>query len=327
MKVLPYEPSILDIYHFNSYPRHFGAPNQREVSNFSILNTYIKHYNGKLPIFISHNSYTKDLVLFQQMPWDVDTDKDGNTLEMAYKDLQALADRYHNNEILLTFSGSGFHFYTEFEPTFIPLSPRLNDKMRNYQRKIVEELGLKTVNTSCAESKRLIRIPTTNYVYQNEHSEFVQTDRYAIPINRRILESYSVKDILRLAKTPNPMFYEPNLNGKRKLPIKELLEVKVDEAQLHTDYFEQETLDWSYLTEEQLKHYLSYIMDEKMLKDLWEAHPSHMTRFMACIKIKEYGLSASSAIQIFDRVSYYAHWNNRNVAKQYHQITGIYARN
>ncbi len=261
------------------------------------------------------------------MPWDVDTDKDGNTLEMAYKDLCAMADYYHNNEILLTFSGSGFHFYTEFEPTFIPLSEKLNQQMKAFQRLVVEELGLKTVNVSIAESKRLIRIPTTNYVYMNSDGSMVQTDRYAIPINRRILESYSVKDILNLAKTPNPTFYEPNLGHKKKIAINELLELKVDENYLHTDYFEQETLDWSFLTEEQIKHYLGYIMDEKMLIDLWHTHPSHMTRFMACIKIKEYGLSSSSAIQIFDRISYYAKWDNRNVAKQYHQITGIYARN
>jgi hypothetical protein len=325
MKGLQYEPSILDIYHFNSYPRRFGNPTQREVYNFQTLNVYIKHYNGETPIFVSHNSYTKDLVLFQQMPWDVDTDKDGNTLEMAYKDLQALADYYHNKEILLTFSGSGFHFYTEFEPTFIPLTEKLNQQMKIYQRNMVENLGLKTVNVSCAEPKRLIRVPTTSYVYQESNGNFVKTDRYAIPINRRILESYSVNDILRLAKTPNPTFYETNIDAK-KVPITELLNLKVDENYLKINHFEQETLDWSYLKEDQLKHYLSYIMDEKILHDLWQIHPSHMTRFMACIKIKEYGLALSSALQIFDRISYYANWDNRNVAKQYQQISGIYMK-
>ncbi len=325
MKVQQYEPSILDIYHYNSYPRKFGNPNQIEVNSFQTLNAYIKHYNGETPIFVSHNSYTRDLVLFQQMPWDVDTDKDGNTLEMAYKDLQALADYYHNKEILLTFSGSGFHFYTEFEPTFIPLSEKLNQQMKIYQRNIVENLGLKTVNVACAEPKRLIRVPTTRYVYQERNGEFVKTDRYAIPINRRILESYSVKDILRLAQTPNPTFFEVNLNTT-KTPIKELLTLKVDENYLKTNTFDYLTLDWSYLTEEQLKYYLSYVMDEKMIHDLWQIHPSHMTRFMACIKVKEYGLALSSALQIFDRISYYARWDNRNVAKQYQQISGIYMK-
>lgn len=324
MNTFPYTPSILDSYHFNSYPRRFGSPMQREVNNFQSLHTYISYYDGKLPIFVSHNSYTDKLVLFEQMPWDVDTDKEGTTLEMAFNDLKALADYYSRKEILLTFSGSGFHFYTEFQPAFIPLTEMLNYQMKAYQRQIVEELGLKTVNLSCAESKRLIRIPTTAYVYQGKDGKMVRTDRYAIPINRRVLESYTIKDILELAKTPNPTFIELNIS-KTKTSIQELVGIKVDVHYQKYDTFNT-TIDWSYLSEEQIKYYLSYMMDDKIIHDLWQTHPSHIMRFMACLKMKEFGLPLNSTLQIFDKISLYAHWDNRNLTKQYQQISGIYRK-
>jgi len=320
---LNFQPEMLNLYHFNIFPRNFGTPMQRQIINKQILLSYIKHYNGHTPIFVSHNSFSDDITLYVQMPWDVDTDKDGITLENAYHDLKALADRFSNNEILLTFSGSGFHFYLEFEPTYIPLTQELSAKVHTFQGKIVDELGLKSVNLACAEPKRLIRVPTTRYVYQNGQSNYVKTDRYSIPINRRILESYSVKDILELSKTANPTFFEPNIS-KKKIPIKELLDIKIETKD--TKYFEPITMDWSYLNEENLKHYLSYILDSKMIYELWQEKPSHTVRFMACLKLKEFGLSLSSTIQVFDRLSYFSKWSNRNLAIQYQQIKYIYER-
>lgn len=290
-----------------------------------MLDLYINHFNGATPIFISHNSYSNDLILYEQMVWDVDTDRKDSTLEMAYEDLKKLSNEFENNEILLTFSGSGFHFYLEFEPTFLPLSEKLNLKIKNFQREIIDKLDLKTVNLSCAESKRLIRIPTTKYVHI-ENGENIIENRYSVPINRKILENYSIENILDLSKFPNPTYYEPNLN-KKKMSIKKLLDIKINENQLnYKQNFDSIVLDWSHLNERELKYYLSYILDNKIINDLWQIHPNHMVNFLGCLKLKEYGLSLTSALQIFDRISYFANWDNRNLNIQYYQISSIYRR-
>ena len=300
---------LYHLYNFDLFPRSMGNPIQDKVGSEEEFGYYIAKNNGRHPVFTSSNFVFGESVLYTQMPWDVDTDK-GNSLEEAYREVKKLVE-YFPYDHLLTFSGNGFHFYLKFTPTILPLTPTLRYNIYYFQKRVVDELGLKTVNLSCAEPKRMIRVPLTKYVYI-ESGKHIATDRWAIPLNDDSLQ-LKLEDIISQSRLGMPSFQILNHKTHPVEPL--MVERDVVDVPFTVDVM-RIYIPFLHMDEKLFDRWLKKVFDPLLLTKLMSIHPDHISNLLALTKLREarikgLGLNEKSVREFYARMS--KNWDNRDL--------------
>ncbi len=316
------------LYSFTSFPRNVGNPNQVTVNNYLSYLMFIKANNGKKPLYTSHNPYNlqTQTILYNQMVWDVDTDKPGSTLQMALDDIRTLAHYFKNYDHLISFSGMGFHFYLKFQPTLLPLNDQLRFNIHDFQTKIKAELQLQTVNLACAEPKRIIRIPGSVYVYYDKR--FVITKKHCIPLDDDTVNSKNLDEILEYSYQNDLSHIQ--LPQGRQYNI-DVLKQPVHVAQYSIESLKNDDVNFLSMPHVRFMQWLHLIFDEDMMHSLFmRPHPHHQQLVVACMMACNYHvtptttLSERSVYALFERLSALAQWDNRDISIQHRQIHQIF---
>jgi hypothetical protein len=307
---------ILQDYGLNSYPRYFGNPQQIRVRDFQHLQYLIAKYEGKAPLYISHNMHDFDQVLYTHMFFDFDGKGLENGLERAQEEVKRLYDHFYDYDKRITFSGQGFHLIVKFEPVYTS-AHNIDPKIKAYQKGLAKELNLTTLDLKCAQSTRLMRIPLTRYVWKSGNT-YRTEKRYAIPITREILDE-PISIIMRRSET---LEYEVERYRIKRVKWKDIPEVK-------TEYLSSAAhdadIDFTAMDDEVFTNYLRLILDdEDLIARITKTHTKHNDNLITAIKVKEFGLTMESTVSFFAKLSLVANWDNRNLSVQRQQIAQIY---
>jgi hypothetical protein len=300
-------------YGWDKFPRHIGAPKQFEAKSFEdLINLFVKDL-GKEPIYISHNAYRNNVILYENMAFDFDVG-----LEEAAKDCIKWCEYFDGYSIKINYTGGKIQSFLQVEP-FVSLFENIN--VKKFESKVKKELGLETLDMKCAESKRLVRAIGSNYIRVKKvgnYFEHMYTDKYTIPITVDDLSDLdNVKEM-----SENQIYTHINTGGKRYKIKEEILSTK--------EYIPDSTtisdMDWFSLPEQMFLSVVKNIVNLKtiLFDKLLTDKPDHLTRLNAAIAIKSFGISEHSSKQIFARISDIAHWTNRNLQIQAEQIHSIY---
>ena len=314
--------NIYDIYGLNHFPRYFGYPSQILIKDLDDLKRHMFVHAGRDPLYISHNSHNKEYVVYSQMFFDFDAhSRSEEDILKAQKDCQKFVD-YHRDkvDVLINFTGGGFHVLIKFEPK-IMLIKDIAPKIRGYQKHIKDELKLESMDLKVAEPGRLFRIPLSPYVY-NHNGINVSTNRYDIPINEDILFNYNINELIYLSEHKD---YTINDQNGLKLKIDYLEPYSMKDEEYNEITAEKTDVNFYDFTEEYFRYQVKTILnDEYLINAMFSTHPHHMQNFIACLKVKNYGLSLNSAVSFFSRLSEIAKWDNRDLSIQKYQIETIY---
>lgn len=257
-----------------------------------------------------------------QMFFDVDTDKEGMTISDAQQDIIKLYEYFEDYNKKIVMSGSGFHFYLRFTPKVMKISSEFNAKIKQFQDELITKLDLKTVNSKkCARSTHIAGIPGT--IYMSSH-HVVNEIRWRIPLNGVAIYK-SVGEIMQLSRQRNLSYDEDN-TGKMLMDINLIENREVEIVKLNTNAPTETGIDWMEMSEEEFLSTARIFFDKDLFNTLLTPKPAHSFRFLACVKLKHF-IPFEDALQFFDRFSQIAGWTNRNLVKQYEQISGIYSGN
>ena len=307
---------ILQNYGLNSYPRYFGNPQQIGVRDFQHLQYLIAKYEGKTPLYISHNMHNFDQVLYTHMFFDFDGKGLENGLERAQEEVTRLYDHFYDCDKRITFSGQGFHLIVKFEPIYTSIH-NVDPKIKAYQKGLARELNLTTLDLKCAQSTRLMRIPLTRYVWKLGNT-YRAEKRYSIPITREILDE-PIAIILRRSET---LEYEVEKYQIKRVKWTDVPDVKIE--YLPTTIHDTD-IDFMAMDDEIFMNYLNLILDDNnLISRITKTHTKHNDNLITAIKVKEFGLAMESTISFFAKLSLVAKWDNRNLAVQRQQIEQIY---
>ena len=307
---------VLQDYGLNSYPRYFGNPQQIRVRDFQHLQYLIAKYEGKAPLYISHNMHDFDQVLYTHMFFDFDGKGVENGLERAQEEVKRLYDHFYDYDKRITFSGQGFHLIVKFEPLYTPVQ-KIDPKIKAYQKQLAKELNLTTLDLKCAQSTRLMRIPLTRYVWKLGNT-YRAEKRYSIPITREILDE-PIAIILRRSET---LEYEVEKYQIKRVKWTDVPDVKIE--YLPTTMHDTD-IDFMAMDDEIFMNYLNLILDDNnLISRITKTHTRHNDNLITAIKVKEFGLTMESTISFFAKLSLMAKWDNRNLAVQRQQIEQIY---
>lgn len=323
---------LMEIYKFDNFPRNLGRVRwDKESESFKLFQYPVTDFSQFFhdvwdvakghQVYTSHNAFFENRMWYKQMTFDVDTDKLGSTLEMALSDMRKLVRYFDGADKLASFSGNGFHFFLRFEERELPIDIQLRYAIKNFQKLLVDRLGLKTVNLSCAEPKRIIRIPGTM------HSEDMKEKgiRYCIPVNEELLDK-GLEEIMIASKARVINNYIDN-TGKQKLSIGKLLK-RGDNAvvlEVIDSGDEVSSQNWSGMSELEFKESLAWLLGETLLTKLLSEKPGHKALVYSCIRIYNMRIPLEDAYEIFDRLASLGKWyNGRNVEKRHYSIRKIY---
>lgn len=316
---------ILNDYGFLNFPRFFGTPSQIEVKTLDRLIHHLNMNDGKYPLYISHNSHNGIHVNYAQMFFDLDGKHMENGLKRSLEDTRQLVEEFYDYDKNISFSGQGFHVLLKFSPKFVRMD-EIRGRIREFQERLKNKLNLETLDIKVAEPRRLVRIPLSQYIW-NDGNQYRKENRYCIPISEDILFSEAESDILKRSER---MEYELNPRKLKKMNI-DNLPMSRDEKYI-VEYAES-PLDINFyeVSEQRFREIVYELLyrsggDEKLIHNLFSIHPTHQERFIACLKLKNSGLSLNSIISFFDRLSFLGKWDNRNLEIQKNQITQIMSK-
>lgn len=300
-------------YGWDKFPRHIGSPRQFEAFSFEeLINLFVKNL-GKEPIYISHNAYKNNVILYENMAFDFDID-----LEQAAKDCIKWCEYFDGYKIKINYTGGKIQSFLQVKP-FVSMFENIN--VKKFESMIKGELKLESLDMKCAEAKRLVRAIGSNYIkIQKVNGEYqhMYTNRYVIPITVNDLTDLdNIKEM-----SENQIYTHVNLGG-------ELYDIK-DTILSAKKYVEDDNVipdkDWYSIPENVFLMLVKNIVNSKtvLFDKLMGTKPDHLTRLNSAIAIKSFGVSEESSRQIFARISEIAHWNNRNLQIQAEQIHSIY---
>ncbi len=300
---------ILKLYNFHLLPRTVGIPQQFTVFNFSQIENFFKRYNGKKPLYISHNTFSGPYIYYSNIFFDFDR-KEGLENELQ-KEVLSLAEYFKDNnwKFKINFTGNSFHVFLYVKPF---TAHKNNIDVKKFQRSIKDELNLKFLDLNSAEPKKLTRMPLSRYVKDD-----IITDKYVIPISIDQL-TWDYKDIVE--DSQNMVIHLQN--GGEEADLKDMLWREVEFIEDKQNIF----FDWYKLPDDKFKYYVKIIVNN-LYDEIFSTHPSNTCRFLTVLKIKNFGIDMYGAIQIINRISDMAKWDNRNVEAIEKHVRYIYSEN
>lgn len=197
------------------------------VFDTDYLHQLIKQYNGKLPCFITHNSFRLNEFGF---PKDIKVSKIFIDLDNKAKPENALLDarkvaRFaieQNHPVAFAFSaGKGFHIYPLMEPEYYQVGAGLKEAIRAAQMYFV---GLGQWNTKYEEytpalrtyddkvigdERRLCRVWMTKYVSGHQvNGEYLKLPYHCCPLTSEMILNMTFEEIQEYAKAPQPVNFD-----------------------------------------------------------------------------------------------------------------------
>ena len=315
------ERKVYDIYSINNFPRYFGYPSQILVKNMDELKKNILIHYKRDPLYVSHNAHNKEYVVYTNMFFDFDAhSRSISDIKTAQEEAVTFYNYFKDKtDLLINFTGGGFHFLLKFKPITIKMDT-IKSMIHNFQKDIIKKLDLKTMDIKVAEPGRLFRIPLSPYVYSNNGMNFV-TDRYDIPINGDILLNYDPDDLMYFSRK---MEYTVEEQTGKRMTIDDIKPYYTKEEYEDINKIDAD-INFYAFSEEYFKHQIFELIDDiRLYNELMTVHPKHNTNLIACLKLKNAGLSVNSAITFFARLSEIAKWDNRDLSIQKYQIESIY---
>jgi len=111
-------------------------------------------------------------------------------------------------------------------------------------------------------------------------------------------------------------------NGGEEADLKDMLWREVEFIEDKQNIF----FDWYKLPDDKFKYYVKIIVNN-LYDEIFSTHPSNTCRFLTVLKIKNFGIDMYGAIQIINRISDMAKWDNRNVEAIEKHVRYIYSEN
>jgi len=180
---------------FTDFPRIMGNPFRNEiVYNIDEINTYIKKYKMSYGgVHISVYSYftfvdtfeeDEESALINKIFLDIDND---DWLEIS----QNIDNWLEIYDIIRTYnmSGKGIHFFIGCDSKIINKKKAVS----NFQAFIMKKFNFQLDPSNIGDIARTFRI---NNIFNYKRN------RYCIPLTRKILHTYSIEDIYKLAEKP-----------------------------------------------------------------------------------------------------------------------------
>ena len=300
-------PQLLTYYNFNKFPRFVGNPYQTLVNSYEEFYKYLIKNQGINPIYTMHNVLDENGdVVYEQMLFDLDGK------EKAFEDLKKLYSIFDNYQKIMSFSGSGFHFYLRVKPFTLP--PH-KIGVKEFQTK----LKLKCIDLISAEPKHIIRIPGTLYVKKG-----INQKRYCIPINSSLFD-LSYEELIKLSIKADISHIENN-KGKLLYPNEDLVREE-KEILIIRNEISNSGIDWKNISQENFVELITDVLDDNLFEMVSKPFPKHQYLFSSATKLRTFGYDLNDAINIFDRIS--KSWDEKfrnNKKELIYQLQQIYSR-
>ncbi len=326
---------VYDRYGLLNLPRNFGYPIQMELKSVRQLEKLIDDNDGKLPLYISHNSHNNEYVNVSQIYFDFD----GHgffTMDDALKDERTMAEHLESQKVdfLADMTGRGFRILLKVDPDIVRIRD-VDGVYKGYSKYIKESLNLKTMDLKVAEPKRIMRPPLTTYIYKdNETGENIKTKRHVLPLDLETLFNSDMQELIYMSETLQ--FHVMPIFPKR-ITLEELYEYRQESEYVKGEILDED-IDFMEFSDDYFREQVNDIIrdvdefghdkgpDENLIKKLFSIHPDNNARLIGCIKAKEsnYHLNFNSNVSFFAKLSQIAKWDNRNLDKQREIIRGIY---
>jgi hypothetical protein len=325
---------VYDRYGLLNLPRNFGFPMQMSLHSVKQLERIIDANDGKVPLYISHNSHNNEYVNVAQIYFDFD----GHgtfTMEEALRDERKIAEYLESQKVdfLADMTGRGFRILLKVDPDIVRIRD-IDGVYKGYSKYIKQSLNLKTMDLKVAEPKRIMRIPLTTYIYKEKTGENITTKRHVLPLDMDMLFNSDLQELIYKSET---LEFGIMPLVSRRMSLKELYEYKQESQYIKNDILDED-IDFMEFSEDYFIEQIYDIIrdtdefghdkgpDISLIKKLLSVHPDNNARFIGCIKVKEsnYHLNFNSNVSFFAKLSQIAKWDNRNLDKQREIIRGIY---
>jgi hypothetical protein len=317
-----------------------GDPLQTAVYDEKEFAKWFMCNNGKRICFVSHNSYPKvnknynppNVLEVRVSNMFIDFD-DKDKVENAQLDAIKLIKFCQENKLpfLDSFSGSkGFHHFIRLKPANFVYDEELKIKTRAFHNWLKDKLELRTMDDKCKEPRRLCRIPYSRYAKMGKQKDYVIGDTYCHPIRSEDIMDKEITEIQLQSR--NPEFFIPTIEEGR-FDLNEIIEhfdIDVVEYSADKTIVDGERVSTSRLYEEVPPDDFNELVKSLIPRmcvhnDLFSRNPTHATRRMAVIQLKEIGYSFSQVVSLFEEMSKKFGWVDRMFqGRRIYQIKHIY---
>lgn len=329
------------------FPRMVGDPLQSVVYNDEEFFTWYLKTNGNKPCFTSHNSYPLlnenynppcvKKISVNKLFTDFD---DKAKQENAQLDTIKLIEfcQKENLPFLNQFSGSkGFHHYIKLKPKVYDYSDELKQKTRAVHNWLEHKIGFRTMDNLCKEPRRLCRIPYSRYVKMTGRNIYIKQDNFCVPVSPGYVLDHTFDEILE--HSMNPILLIPKIEEPNMTLDDFILHFSIDVKKYSVNTVEIENKDvieikeyMSDLTKTENTEFIELIKSviPRMCvhNDLTSKNPSHSSRRMAVVQLKQVGYSFSQTVALFEQMSKAFKWVDRkNRDRRIYQIKFIYFHN
>ncbi len=346
---MPSREEIYETYGYMTFPRDFGLSLPDNGTKFNFRRTPVNDPDDLLfksekfsktrdhAEYITHNASHNGKVLFAFMLFDFDGKHTIGGLETARNDVKAWYDIpafAGIDKVISMTSNTGFHGGLKLEPEMVDIAD-LHYGIKEFQERIKRKYNLESLDPAVTEPVKLMRLPLTPYVYQKKipgttQKKWTTTEYNCIPLDRDSLD-LPLPDLLELNMKMSDQ-YLPDMCGKRFNPsivfkLKDeavsrmIIAEKLPPSSIEPDYLSM----YSKLFISTIKETFERQNTLPVYEKLFQIHPDHNTRLVACVTLKSDGISIRSAKQIIARISEFAKWEDRNLEVQDIQIRSIYS--
>ncbi len=298
-------------YDYEIFPRTIGTPIQWEIFDTKTIDDVRQKYTGKLPLYISHNAHHKNLVFFRMLMFDFDGEE-----EEVVKDSLKLLDYFKNYKTLINYTGNGIHIFVKVRP-LLALSSDL--KVKRFEAELKQNLGLKTLDITTIEPKKLTRLLLARYVKKIGDAN-IRSLRHTIPIRKEDL--YDMENVKEMSIQSNYTHINPQYGEFFDASFL----VEKDKGMQMNQVLSAVNLDS--LSDRDFLLFARLVLNSttNLYDIMMRRKQSDVSRFRAVVAMKSFGLDEESACQFLARLSKLAGWWDRNVEIQRVKIHQIYSR-
>ena len=323
----------LDEYDLFRFPR-MGGPHQIVLPNFDFFYKWFNNINGRNMVFTSHNAIAEFVGnnilsnIVSKIFLDMDTDK-GSTPDEVLNEVKKCVEFLKDNKISYAVTSSGgvgaYHIYIFLKPKIYAIDNELASLTRAVSLYLVHELNLKSVNMVCAEPKRLLRVPFSQYVTITE-TGLTNKNTYCTPLQYETIPSLTNNEVESLKKVCEyKSDYRHNL---KYLTLKEF----ANNFKINPYEFNQiepsEFADMHEISQSDVGDVLQLIFPQACIRNNLTTHnPRHITRVALAAQLRQLGWDFSKAVAFIDKVEEEYKWVDRsNVNERMYHIKHIWQK-